>query len=141
MTHLDAPALAQKAIEARAAAYAPYSRFAVGAALLAEDGTVYTGCNVENASYGVSCCAERNALFHAVSSGARRFAGIAVAGAPAQEGFDTPQQKCPPCGVCRQALFEFCGPQLPVVLALGAGDWETHTLGELLPHGFGPGNL
>ena len=137
----DVSMLAEAAIKVREAAYAPYSGFAVGAALLAEDGTVYTGCNVENAAYGVSNCAERTALYKAVSCGAQRFKAIAVAGAPAAQSGNGPLPACPPCGVCRQALYEFGGPGLAVVLALGQGRWEEHTLGELLPMAFGPENL
>ncbi|MGD9560063.1 MAG: cytidine deaminase [Oscillospiraceae bacterium] len=137
MGTFDAAALAKAALEARRTAYAPYSQFAVGAALLAQDGTVYTGCNVENAAYGLSNCAERTALFKAVSAGAQRFAALAVAGGPA--GCDEAAlPRCSPCGACRQALYEFGGPQLPVVLAYGGGVLEQHTLGELLPLGFGP---
>jgi len=141
MTSFDAAALAQAAIDARQQAYVPYSHFAVGAALLAEDGRVFTGCNVENAAYSLTNCAERTALFKAVSEGARTFRALAVAGAPQDTDPAGHLPACPPCGVCRQALFEFTGPQLPVVLALGGGAYETHTLGELLPHAFGPNDL
>lgn len=141
MHDFDPAALAKAAIQARGNAYAPYSGFAVGAALLAQSGAIYTGCNVENASYGVSCCAERTALFKAVSEGERHFKAIAVAGAPKESDYTGPQQKCTPCGVCRQALYEFCGEDMPVVVALGGNAWDIHTLGELLPLGFGPNNL
>ena len=135
----DAKALADAALAARAKAYCPYSGFAVGAALAGENGEIYTGCNIENASYGVTNCAERTALFTAVGRGARRFAALAVAGAPA--GQAPPLPPCPPCGVCRQALLEFCPPEMPVLLVQAPGQYETHTLGELLPLGFGPGAL
>lgn len=132
-------ALAKAAMEARKNAYAPYSGFAVGAALQADDGSIYTGCNVENAAYGLSNCAERSALFNAVSAGARHFAAIAVAGGPT--GSSGPLPLCSPCGSCRQALYEFGGPSLPVVLVHGQQDYQLHTLGELLPLAFGPENL
>lgn len=115
------------AIEAAKGAYAPYSKFRVGAALLCDDGTVFTGCNIENAAYSVTVCAERVALFTAVAAGKRKFKAIAVAGS-ANDDFTEP---CPPCGVCRQALWEFCEPELPVILADGE-----HKLCELLPLGF-----
>jgi cytidine deaminase len=120
---------------ARRHAYAPYSRFAVGAALLTEDGTVVTGVNVENASYGVGICAERSAAVAAVSSGHRRFRAIAVAGPG--------EVPVPPCGACRQFLREFPpGDQLVVLAAGEAGDEVlTLALGELLPYGFGPERL
>ncbi len=111
-------------------AYAPYSRFRVGAALLTPEGRVFTGCNVENASYGLSMCAERVALFKAVSEGARRFRAIAVAG----------PGPCPPCGACRQALAEF-DPALPVVLAGADGEPAVHTLNQLLAMPFLPAHL
>jgi len=124
--------LVRRAVEARRAAYAPYSGFAVGAALLARDGRVFTGCNVENASYGLTVCAERVALFKAVAEGAREFKAIAIACG------DTP---CSPCGACRQVLYEFA-PDLTVILADGEGRrWEKTTLSHLLPRGFGPADL
>lgn len=137
----DAAKLAKAAVQARAASYAPYSRFAVGAALLAADGRIFTGGNVENAAYSVSCCAERVALFKAVSGGARDFVAVAVAGGPAAQNGEEGLPLCTPCGVCRQALYEFGGESLPVVLAKGAGGYETTTLSALLPRGFGPKNL
>lgn len=117
------------ALEARKHAYAPYSGFTVGAALEAADGTVYTGCNVENASYGLTCCAERTALYHAVSCGARDFTAVAVVGGRQNE--ETPTDDCTPCGICRQALSEFCADDLTIHL-------QTHctTLGALLPNAF-----
>jgi cytidine deaminase len=124
--------LVRKAVEARKLAYAPYSHFRVGAALLAKDGRIFTGCNVENASYGLTVCAERVALFKAVSEGAREFLAIAVA---CGEG------PCAPCGACRQVLYEFA-PDLLVIMADGDGkNWQTRKLGELLPQGFGPRSL
>lgn len=124
--------LMESALQARQNAYAPYSGFAVGAALLCADGTVFTGCNVENASYSVTCCAERSALFAAVSAGKRRFTAIAVAGG--RQG-QVPDRLFMPCGVCRQALAEFCAPDLAVLVCDG-GKIGRFTLGGLLPNGF-----
>ena len=112
-------------------AYAPYSGFHVGAALLCADGAVYTGVNIENASYGATVCAERTALFHAVKDGRRDFSMLAVAAADA-EGKETP---APPCGVCRQTLSEFCGGNFIIVYGT-RDDLRTVTLGELLPYAF-----
>ena len=118
------------ALEARTRAYAPYSHFYVGAALLCKDGSVYTGCNIENASYTPTCCAERVALFKAVSEGKTEFVAIAVAG-----GKDGVLDVCYPCGVCRQAFSEFCSKELKIFL--GDNNRVTEiTLGELLPHAF-----
>ena len=130
--------LIRLAFAARENAYAPYSGFWVGAALLAKNGSVFTGCNVENAAYSATCCAERTALFKAVSEGVREFEKIAIVGA-----FQGKVNKeiTSPCGVCRQALFEFGGPKLEVILAKGEDDFVKMTLGELLPLGFGPANL
>ncbi len=113
-------------------AYAPYSGFRVGAALLTADGQVYTGCNVENASFSPTCCAERTAFFKAVSEGARDFAAIAVVGGQGGRiaGF------CPPCGVCRQVMLEFCGPDFPIHMGGPDGQLKTVPLSELLPHAF-----
>ena len=124
---MDHQSLLRLAEEARARGYAPYSGFFVGAALLCEDGTVYTGCNIENASYTPTCCAERVALFKAVSEGKRRFCAIAVTGS---------KNPCYPCGVCRQVLAEFCDGDLAVVLDDGEGGETCLTLDGLLPHGF-----
>ena len=127
--------LVKAAIEAREMAYVPYSGFAVGAALLTADGKLYQGCNIENAAYTPSNCAERTAFFKAVSIGERNFAAIAIVGgkhgAPISE-------YCAPCGVCRQMLYEFGGPDLRVIMAKSENDWREMTLGELLPLGFGP---
>ncbi|GAB4307747.1 MAG: cytidine deaminase [Candidatus Bipolaricaulota bacterium] len=129
---MDESRLVAAAVEARRNAYAPYSGFPVGAALLARDGRLFTGCNVENASYGLTVCAERVALFKAVSEGVREFEAIAVACG------DAP---CSPCGACRQALNEFA-PNLKVILADGEGRrWEVVPLSDLLPRGFGPADV
>lgn len=131
---IDEQTLIQAALRARKNAYAPYSGFRVGAALLAQDGTVYTGCNVECASFSVTNCAERTALFKAVSEGERHFTALAVVGGKD----DTPQAEITPCGVCRQALYEFCGGDLIVLMAQDEAHFTRCTLAELLPAGFGP---
>ena len=119
--------------------YAPYSHFHVGAALLAKNGNVYGGCNIENAAYTPTNCAERTAFFKAVSEGERSFTAIAVVGGP--EGaseFDW----CAPCGVCRQVMKEFCHEDaFQIILARSVKEYKVYTLAELLPMGFGPDNL
>ena len=115
--------------EARKKAYCPYSHFAVGAALLSADGRIFTGCNVENASFGATICAERAALASAVSAGVKKFTALAIAGGKDDE---EARSLCPPCGICRQALSEFFGDDLPVYLC-GEDGAERVTLGELLP--------
>ena len=120
------------AIQAKENSYSPYSLFSVGAALLAKSGKVYVGCNVENSSFGVTNCAERTALFSAIAAGEREFMAIAVCGNKA--GLE--RETCFPCGVCRQALCEFCPPDMPVYLESSNGDIISFTLGELLPHAF-----
>jgi cytidine deaminase len=122
--------LLQAAQQAQKMAYAPYSRFAVGAALLATDGTIYTGCNVENASYGLGICAERNAIARAVACGARRFTAVAV----------VTDNGVTPCGACRQVLAEFA-PQMTVIVADTRGNQRIYSLAELLPDAFGPEQL
>ncbi len=118
--------------EARERAYAPYSRFFVGAAILADDGRVFTGANVENASYGLSMCAERTAVHHAVAQGMRRLVAVAVSASG-----ETPAW---PCGACRQVLHEF-GPEAIVVTEAPDGRREERTLPQLLPDAFGPDDL
>lgn len=120
--------LIEQARRAMTNAHAPYSGYQVGAALLCDDGTVITGCNVENASYGLTNCAERTAIFSAVASGHTNFRAIAIAAS----GDPTPF----PCGACRQVLSEFCAADIPVHIATNTG-YKTLTLGELLPHMFG----
>lgn len=125
--------LVAKAFAMHEFSYVPYSNFPVGAALLCADGTVFTGCNVENAAFGSTICAERTAILKAVSEGHRDdWAAIAIAG----RGGDY----CWPCGSCRQMLYEFA-PDLRVMAARGDGDFQTVSLAELLPHGFGPKSL
>lgn len=133
---LDRKALIRAAFAAREYAYTPYSHFKVGAALLAKNGTVYTGCNVECASYTPTNCAERTALFKAVSEGVREFTAIAIVGA--RDNAPDDALVTAPCGVCRQMLYEFGGAQLLVIMAKSEDDWREMTLGELLPLGFGP---
>lgn len=123
----------EAAARARGNAYAPYSDFRVGAALLTNDGRVFLGANMESSSYGATICAERAAFASAVSSGARSFAAIAVAGAP---GSREPQKPCPPCGLCLQVMAEFCTPDFPVYLADGKGGTVAYPLRDLLPHAF-----
>jgi cytidine deaminase len=113
-------------------AYCPYSHFPVGAALECEDGTVFTGCNVENAVYPAGICAERNAMFHAVAEGHTDFRRIVIAGK--SDDF------CTPCGVCRQVMREFA-PDLEIICLNGNGEAKTFTLSELLPYSFGPDHL
>ena len=119
------------AIEARKQAYAPYSHFRVGAALLASDGRVYTGCNIENAAYTPTNCAERTAFFKAVSEGVRAFSAIAVTGGRGEE----PDVLCAPCGVCRQVMAEFCDADFRVILG-NVKEIKVLSLGELLPLSF-----
>ena len=124
--------LVAAATEARGRAFAPYSEFRVGAALLAEDGTLFTGCNVESASYGLTICAERVALVKGISEGRTRFTAVAVVA-------DT-ERLTPPCGACRQLLWEFA-PDATVTLANLAGQTAHYAMRELLPHGFDAGSL
>ena len=138
LTTEEKQALIRAAFAAREYAYVPYSDFLVGAALRAEDGRIFTGCNVENASLTPTSCAERTALFKAVSEGVTRFTDIAVVGARRGE---RNKQITSPCGVCRQALFEFGGPDLNVIMAKSENDFIERTMDELLPFGFGPSNV
>ena len=138
MQKIDREELIRLAFEAREKAYTPYSHFKVGAALLAKSGKIYTGCNIENAGYTPTNCAERTALFKAVSEGERQFDAIAIVGS--MEG-KTNEIVTGPCGVCRQALYEFGGDDLLVIMAKSKEDYIERTLGELLPFGFGPANL
>ncbi len=129
--------LVKKAIDMTEMSYAPYSHFHVGAALLDKKGKIWTGCNVENAAYGPSNCAERTAVFKAVSEGSREFEAIAIAGGPEDaSGKPQIQDFCPPCGVCRQVLSEFCSRDFKIVLVNGKGEQKTFTLGDLLPESF-----
>lgn len=130
--------LIRLALEARERAYVPYSKYMVGAALLTKDGTVYQGCNIENAAYTPTNCAERTAFLKAVSEGEREFAAIAVVG-----GYPgAPTDYAYPCGVCRQVMMEFCDPkEFRVITAVSEDEYIDKTLEEMLPHGFGPKSL
>ena len=126
------------AIEQLQYSYTPYSHFKVGAALLTKEGKLYTGCNIENAAYTPTNCAERTAFFKAVSEGERKFRAICVVGG--KDGVLT--EYAAPCGVCRQVMMEFCNPEtFQIILATGKEQYEIFTLKELLPLGFGPDNL
>jgi len=124
---VDWTALARAARTASGRAYCPYSRFAVGAAVLGDDGRVFTGCNVENASFGLTVCAERNAIFHAIAEGARRIVALAL--------YTPTAEPATPCGACRQVLVEF-GPDADVECRCDGRDVRRFTVSELLPHGF-----
>ena len=133
MNHTQLLTLAK---EARASSYSPYSGFAVGAALLCRDGRVFLGCNIENASFSPTCCAERVAIFKAISEGAQNFEAIAVVGGKG----DDSAPMCLPCGVCRQVLAEFCDPDFKVVL--GTPDKpQVFAFKDILPYGFGKNDL
>lgn len=124
--------LIQKAIDMLQFSYVPYSHFHVGAALLAKNGTIYGGCNVENAAYGPTNCAERTAIFKAVSEGVKEFDAICIVG-----GKDGKVENfCPPCGVCRQVMREFCAPDFKIILARSTEDYKIFTLEQLLPESF-----
>ena len=130
--------LIAKATEMLRFSYTPYSHFKVGAALLTKAGKIYGGCNIENASYGATNCAERTAFFKAVSEGEMEFAAIAIVGGPEGKIMDF----CPPCGICRQVMREFCEPEnFYRFLARSEADYWVYTLEELLPMSFGPENL
>ena len=130
--------LIRTAVRQLSYSYAPYSHFKVGAALLAENGTIYTGCNIENAAYTPTSCAERTAFFKAVSEGVRTFKAICIAGGLNGELTDYTA----PCGVCRQVMMEFCSPEeFEIILAKGEDDYKMYKLKDLMPLGFGPGNL
>lgn len=126
--------LIQRALDARKNAYAPYSHYQVGAALLTEELGIVTGVNIENASYGATNCAERTAIFKAVSEGARRFRAIAIAGG--MEGAE-PADFAYPCGICRQVMREFASDGFVVLVAKSVSDYREYRLEELLPCGFG----
>lgn len=130
---MNEQSLMEAAKQARERAYVPYSTFKVGAALLAEDGTVFGGCNIENAAYSMTNCAERTALFKAVSEGVTRFSALAVVA-------DT-KRPVPPCGACRQVIAELCPPEMPVFLTNLRGDVQKLTVADLLPGAFSPEDL
>ena len=131
--------LIEEALRARIFSYSPYSHYQVGAALLAKDGSIYTGCNIENAAYSPTNCAERTAFFKAVSEGKSEFSAIAIVGGPEDAGIT---QYAYPCGVCRQVMMEFCNPQtFRVIVAKSVTEYKIKTLEELLPDGFGAANI
>ena len=121
------------ALDARRMSYSPYSGFAVGAALLCSDGTVYSGCNIENSAFSPTNCAERTAFFKAVSEGKREFVKIAVVGGNSEK---EPDNYCPPCGVCRQVMKEFCKTDFEIIMAKTSEDFRVMTLADLLPASF-----
>lgn len=131
---MNEKALVDAALAARALAYAPYSKFAVGAALMTKNGRIYTGCNIESVSFSPTCCAERVAFFKAISEGERDFAALAVVGG--RSGDET-FSICTPCGVCRQVIAEFCDGNFPIILADSRSKFKVYTLDELLPLSFG----
>ena len=138
MTETKIQELIETAAAQLAFSYTPYSHFKVGAALLAKNGRVYTGCNIENAAYTPTNCAERTAIFKAVSEGVREFEAICIVGGPEGRIVDY----TPPCGVCRQMMMEFCQPEeFQIILAKGKDDYRIYKLKDLMPQGFGPGNL
>ena len=125
--------LIRSAIDMLAFSYAPYSRFKVGAALLAKNGKVYGGCNIENVAFSPTNCAERTAFFRAIAEGVREFDAIAIVGG--KDGVLT--EYSPPCGVCRQVMQEFCNPsEFNIILAVSETNYKVYTLSELLPLGF-----
>ncbi len=130
--------LVKIALEARQNSYSPYSHFCVGAALLCGSGKVFTGCNIENAAYTPTNCAERTAFFKAVSEGEHSFVAIAIVGGPKDTGA---KDFCAPCGVCRQVMAEFCGPDFRIILGNDRLECKIYTLDELLPMRFGKDNL
>ena len=129
---MDTDLLSQTAVKMLDFSYVPYSHFHVGAALLTKSGKIYTGCNIENAAYGPSNCAERTAIFKAVSEGEKDFEAIAVVGG--SEG--KIEDFCPPCGVCRQVMAEFCDKDFKIILSNGKKEVKTFTLSDLLPESF-----
>ncbi len=127
MSKMENEKLIKKALEARTRAVAPYSGFNVGAALLSEDGGIFTGCNIENSTYGLTVCAERVAIFKALSEGVRKFKSLAIAA--------DSQELTPPCGACRQIIWEFCGP-IKITLVNLKGETKSYNMSDLLPHPF-----
>lgn len=136
---MDKKELVKTALEARKKSYCPYSGFSVGAALITKQGKIYQGCNIENAGYTPSNCAERTAFFKAVSEGEYEFEAIAIVGGNKDA---KKLELCAPCGVCRQVMMEFCDyDNFQIILGTSPEDYQVFTLKELMPMGFGPGNL
>lgn len=138
ITDREIKELIESSLLARNNSYCPYSGYAVGAALLTSDNKIYQGCNIENSSYGVTNCAERTAIFKAVSEGVNDFRAIAIVGAKKGE---LPNSYAFPCGVCRQVMSEFCSEDFIVIVAVSTNDYKLYTLAELLPSSFGASNL
>lgn len=137
---MDEAKLIKAALEARKQSYCPYSKFSVGAALLTKNGEIIKGCNVENASYGAANCAERTAIFKAVSEGKKEFEAIAIVGGASSD--ELPADYAYPCGICRQVMREFCNPQtFNVIVAKNIDDYKKYKLCEILPESFGPESL
>lgn len=134
--------LIEKALLARLNSYSPYSGYAVGAALITDDDKIYSGCNIENASYGATNCAERTTIFKAISEGAKRIKFIAIVGGPINDDPNNLSDYAFPCGICRQVMREFSDPnELRVIVAKSVNDYKEFTLNELLPESFGPDHL
>lgn len=133
--------LIAKTLEIRKNAYAPYSDFYVGAVLLTKSGKIYTGTNVENSSYPVGLCAERNVFSHAVSDGEREFELLVIAGGRADENPYNLKNYCSPCGMCRQFMNEFCPSDFMIIIAKSTDEYRACTMSELLPVSFGADNL
>ena len=130
--------LIKQAGEARKYAYSPYSGYCVGAALLTKEERIYTGCNIENASFGATNCAERTAFFKAVSEGVKEFSTIAIVGGPRDITEETVfSEYAFPCGICRQVMQEFCNTDFQIIVAKSTEDYQIFTLKELMPYGFG----
>ena len=138
MEDINIRELIETALSMRKMSYTPYSHWNVGAALLAADGRIFTGCNIENAAFTPTNCAERTAFFKAVSEGVKEFKAIAIVGGMEDA---TELEYCPPCGVCRQVMSEFCEDDFKIILAKSETEYREFTLAELLPERFGPSNL
>lgn len=137
MSEQQMKSLIEEAIRYRQRAYSPYSHYKVGAALLTASGKVYGGCNIENASYGATNCAERTAIFKAVSEKEKDFVAIAIVGGPEEDAEHSFSDYAYPCGICRQVMKEFCSQDFQIIVARDERDYKIYSLSELLPHGFG----
>ena len=133
LTDNEIRTLIEKAMDMRSFSYTPYSHFNVGAALLTDGGKIYGGCNIESISFSPTNCAERTAIFKAASEGERNFKAIAICGAYADK---EPTEPCPPCGVCRQVMLEFCEPDFKVILAVSTDNYQIYDLNEIIPLSF-----
>lgn len=135
---MDKKQLIREALSAREFSYSPYSKFSVGAAVLSDDGKIWRGCNIENATYTPTICAERTAFFKAVSEGERDFSAIAIVGGPAGK---PPVDLCYPCGVCRQVMVELCKKDFKLIIAKSEDEFAEYTLEEILPFTFSEADL